>query len=52
LLDARRKLLRGEPIDLRGAPPEVTWMELDGTEDRKKQLMAGHVNAPGRKGSC
>jgi hypothetical protein len=51
LLDARRKLLRGEPIDLRGAPPEVTWVELDGTEDRKKQLMAGRVNAPGRNGS-
>jgi DNA helicase-2/ATP-dependent DNA helicase PcrA len=51
LLDVRGKLLRGEPIDLRDAPPEVTWMELDGTEDRKRQLSAARVIAPGRNGS-
>jgi DNA helicase-2/ATP-dependent DNA helicase PcrA len=43
--------VRGERWKMRGAPPEVTWVELDGTEDRKKQLMAGRVNAPGRNGS-
>jgi DNA helicase-2/ATP-dependent DNA helicase PcrA len=51
LLDVRKKLLRGEPIDLRYAPPEVTWVELDGTEDRKRQLTAARVNAPDRNGS-
>jgi AAA domain len=51
LLDVRGKLLRGEPIDLRDAPLEVTWVELDGTEDRKRQLTAAGVNAPGRNGS-
>jgi AAA domain len=51
LLDVRRKLLRGEPIHLRDAPPDVTWVHLDGTEDRKRQLMAARVNAPGRNGS-
>ena len=45
------ELLRGEPIDLRDAPPEVTWVELDGTEDRRRQLTAARVNAPGRNGS-
>jgi AAA domain-containing protein len=51
LLDVRKKLLRGEPIDLRDAPPEVTWVELDGREDRKRQLTAARVNAPGGSGS-
>ena len=51
LLHVRKELLRGEPIDVREAPPEVTWVELDGTDDRKKQLAAARVNAPGRTGS-
>jgi DNA helicase-2/ATP-dependent DNA helicase PcrA len=51
LLEARKKLLRGEPIDLREAPREVTWVELDGSEDRKKQLAAARVNSPGGAGS-
>jgi len=28
LLDARAPLLAGLPLDLRGAPPEVTWVQL------------------------
>jgi hypothetical protein len=51
LLHVRGKLLRGEPVDLREAPPEVTWVELDGREDHKKRLIAARVNAPGRDGS-
>ena len=50
LLHARAKLLRGEPIDLREAPTAVTWVELDGTEDHKKRLMAARINPPGRDG--
>jgi hypothetical protein len=50
-LHVRKKLLRGVPIDLRHAPPEVTWVELSGTDDRKKQFAAAHVNAPSREGS-
>jgi hypothetical protein len=36
---------------LRDAPPEVSWVELDGKEDRKMQLTAARVNAPGGSGS-
>lgn len=31
LLDSRRKLLTGEPLDLRTAPEGVSWIQLDGT---------------------
>lgn len=51
LLDARRKLLAGEHIDLTTAPAEVNWIHLDGTEDRRRQLRAARTNAPGREGS-
>lgn len=50
LLHVRGKLLRGEPIDLREAPPAVIWVELDGTDDHKRRLMAARVNPPGRDG--
>jgi hypothetical protein len=33
LLEVRRKLSRGEALDLRAAPAAVTWVELDGTQD-------------------
>jgi len=51
LLHVRGRLLRGQPIDLREAPPGVTWVELDGVEDHKKQLMAARVNPRARDGS-
>jgi UvrD-like helicase family protein len=50
LLDVRRKLSRGEPIDLRGAPPAVTWVHLDGTNDHQRRLAAGRVRPPGEQG--
>ena len=50
LLEVRRKLLRGEPIDLREAPAAVTWVELDGTADHRKRLAAARIPAPGRDG--
>ena len=43
LLDGRKKLLRGEPIDLRSAPAAVTWVELLGTNDHQRRLLAARV---------
>src|SRR4051812_30067911 len=40
LLDVRRQLLAGKPVDLRLAPPNVTWCELDGRSDEAKLLDA------------
>jgi AAA domain len=51
LLEARRKLIAGEPIDLRTAPREVTWVHLDGTEDHNRRLAAARTQAPDRDGS-
>jgi AAA domain len=50
LLEARGKLLRGEPIDLGAAPPAVTWVHLDGTEDHQRCLIAARVRPPGDDG--
>lgn len=46
LLDARSRLLRGDAIDLRAAPTGVSWVELDGTEDHQRQMMAARVRPP------
>lgn len=46
LLDVRGKLLRGESIDLRRAPPAVNWVELDGSEDHERRLAAARVRPP------
>jgi DNA helicase-2/ATP-dependent DNA helicase PcrA len=43
LLEVRRKLLSGESIDLRAAPPAVSWVNLDGTEDHHRRLIAARV---------
>ena len=51
VLHVRKDLLRGQPIDVRQAPTEVKWIELNGTDDRKKQLAAASANAPGQTGS-
>jgi DNA helicase-2/ATP-dependent DNA helicase PcrA len=50
LLDVRGKLLRGEPIDLRAAPAGVNWVELNGTEDHQRRLLAARVRPPGGDG--
>jgi DNA helicase-2/ATP-dependent DNA helicase PcrA len=50
LLEVRTKLLRGEEIHLRNAPDAVTWIELDGTEDHKRRLLAARVHPPGGDG--
>jgi hypothetical protein len=46
LLDVRRKLLIGEPIDLTTAPEEVRWIHLDGTEDMVRQMRAARTAPP------
>jgi hypothetical protein len=46
LLEARRKLLAGEEIDLRTGPPNVTWVELDGSNDHENRLKAARIKLP------
>lgn len=50
LLEVRGKLLRGETIDLRAAPPAVNWVELNGTEDHQRRLGAARVRPPNGEG--
>lgn len=52
LLDARKKLIAGRPVDLLTAPSEVTWVQLDGTaDDYQKKLKAARVRPPVNGGS-
>jgi hypothetical protein len=51
LLDARRKFIAGEALDLRAAPQEVTWVHLDGSHDHERKLAAARTQAPQRDGS-
>lgn len=51
LLEARQLLLAGQPIDLRTAPANVTWVQLDGRTDHEKRLHAGRAQAPSANGS-
>ena len=52
LLEVRRKLLAGEPIDLTRAPTAVTWIKLDGSRnDHARLLEAGRTNPPDDTGS-
>jgi len=45
LLDARKRLIAGEPIDLSKAPHHVKWVHLDGTDDHQRRLSAGRTKA-------
>lgn len=52
LLEVRARLARGEGVDLRGAPPAVRWVPLDGTAaDYPRQLSAAQAAPPNRGGS-
>lgn len=44
LLDVRRRLVRGEPVDLRTAPAAVRWVEMDGKYDHPKRLAAARIS--------
>jgi hypothetical protein len=50
LLDARQRLVHGEAIDLRLAPPNVTWVHLDGKDDHERRLSAGRTRSPVAQG--
>ena len=52
LLDVRRKLLAGDPIDLGDTPEWVTWIRLDGSaRDHERRLKAGRFKAPTKGGT-
>lgn len=52
LLDVRKKLIANESIDLRSAPSEVTWVQLDGSaDDYPKMLRSARARPPGNNGS-
>lgn len=52
LLDIRQRLLDGHVIDLNDLPPEVTWVQLDGSSsDRRRQVRAGSFRAPDKDGT-
>ncbi len=46
LLEARRSLKAGGRVDLRNAPPNVTWVQLDGVNDHEKQHLACLTRSP------
>jgi hypothetical protein len=50
LLEVRSKLLLRQQIDLRLAPPEVQWVELDGNDDHAKLLKASREKSPTEDG--
>lgn len=43
LLDIRHDLIAGRGIDLAAAPRNVAWVQLDGTADHQRRLLAGGV---------
>ncbi|MFT4095757.1 MAG: UvrD-helicase domain-containing protein [Rhodoblastus sp.] len=51
LLDVRRRLQSGQPIDLNAGPAELQWVHLDGTDDEAKRREAARtpVSDPGAK---
>ena len=51
LLDVRQRLIKGQAIDLVSAPAEVSWVQLDGTDDRNRQLRAAQTRAPSPEGA-
>ena len=46
LLEARRALRAGDEIDLRTAPPDVSWIHLDGVNDQEQQRRACLTRSP------
>lgn len=51
LLDVRRRLSLNQPVDLLSAPKEVSWVNLDGKENRVRQLRAAQTKAPTEHGT-
>lgn len=53
LINARATLIAGEPLDLRGAPPEVKWLQIaaDPTVARVQRIRAAQTKAPEANGT-
>jgi DNA helicase-2/ATP-dependent DNA helicase PcrA len=51
LLEVRQRLQAANSIDLTTSPHEVTWVHLDGSEDRIRQLRAARTEPPDPNGS-
>lgn len=51
LIEMRHQLQKGRTVDLTAAPREVSWIHLDGTDDRKRQLRAAQTRAVTEGGS-
>lgn len=51
LLEVRKLLIAGQDVDLRLAPPNVTWAQLTGVDDHLTRLRAARTPAPTRGGS-
>ncbi len=45
LLEVRRALIADQGVDLTAAPPNLSWVHLDGSEDHQRRLRAGAVAA-------
>ncbi|RDB43411.1 DNA helicase UvrD [Halomonas sp. DQ26W] len=50
LLGARTTLLSGQPLDLREAPEEVQWVQLNQGMELQQRLIAARTEAPNRDG--
>ena len=50
LLEQRRKLVEGKPVDLQSSPAAVEWIELDGSDDHKRRLEAALFRPPSSDG--
>lgn len=50
LLQARESLQAGHPVDLRGAPEGVKWVQLTQGKEAQQRLMAARSEAPNQNG--
>ena len=50
LLTARASLMAGSGVDLRGAPVEVSWVQLERATAHQQRLVAARTKAPNRNG--
>jgi DNA helicase-2/ATP-dependent DNA helicase PcrA len=50
LLAARKNLAVGQSVDLHGAPPQIQWVHMDGTQDHQRRLVAARTKAPHENG--
>ncbi|WP_242671226.1 UvrD-helicase domain-containing protein [Hylemonella gracilis] len=50
LLQARTSLQAGQPVDLRGAPDGVQWVQLTPGTEVQQRLVAARMEAPNRDG--